>query len=592
MSHAARLAQASALLAEGRRDEAREALLRLAAGAPRDTAALALLARACALTGQFEQGAFHARRALAVDPACRPATDALMMALIGAGKPAQAVEAADAALALAPTDEALLLARCGALQAAGRCRDAIEGARAGLARHPERPGFAARLAGALGDVGRADEAFAILDQAWRNSPDDHTLAADACAIVVYASRAPAEARRAAFRRYGEMLERLAPSREPRHTNTPDPGRRIRVGFLSPDLRAHPVGRFIEPVLEGLSRERFEIVVYSTAAREDDLSARLRALPLTWKHTPTPDPNALSRAIFADRVDVLIELSGHSAGHALPSLHVRPAPVQVTYLGFPSTTGVRALGWRITDSLADPPGADAEYTERLARLAPCFLCYTAPPEAADARTPRESSDGARPFTFGSFNSISKLNDDVLRVWARILVDAPGSRLLLKHIALTHEQGRDILAERFEGAGVPRDRLDLRGPSPFAELLATYNEVDVALDPFPFNGATTTCDALAMGVPVVTLAGAPGAGRVGLSILTGAGLPELVARDEDEYVRLASAFASPEGRARLEALRRALPDRFRASPVCDGPSFAGRFGDALERMWREYCAAHAR
>ncbi len=584
-----RLEHAVALLNAGRAPEALGALRALAASRPGDPGVARVLARALALTGEFEQGAFHARRALKAWPEDAQSLDALARALLGLGRCDEAVGVYERAAAGAPDDPDTGAALCAALQAAGRYASATEAARRGLERAPTHPGLRLALAGALIDTGRSREAWDALGALAKERPDDYGAATTRCHASVYASGlTPAQAREP-FDAFGDLLERLAPSRAPVYRGSREPERRLRVGFISPDLRAHPVGTFMEAALTHLDREAFDVVVYSTAYAEDAVSARLRALPLRWVRAGALDANALARTIFADGVDVLVELSGHSAGHRLAALHARPAPVQATYLGFPSTTGARAIGWRLVDSLTDPPGnAEAWGHERLARVDPCFLCYRPPLEHAPPIAPDRRGRERRPIVFGSCNSVSKLNDDVVRAWARLLRETPGSVLLLKHVALGHEEGCALLAARFGAEGLGPDRLDLRGPSDYRSLLDTYNEIDVALDPFPFNGATTTCDALFMGVPVVSFAGDRSCARVGLSVLTAAGEPGLCAPDLDGCLVVARALAADA--PRLRGYRAGLRDRLLASALCDAPAFGARFGAALRMMWREYCGAH--
>lgn len=584
------LEHAVAMLNAGRAAEAAQALRRLAASRQRDPGVALALAHALVRLGEFEQAAHHARRAAAAFPDNPQPWAALGRALLGLGEATEAVGAFERAAAASPGDPSATAAVVEALQAAGRHRSAVALARQALARWPDHAGLGIALAGAQADLGRAGEALVALRDLARAHPDNLAVAASRCTAVVYAGGVTAPEAREPFDEFGALLDRLAPGKAPAHSNPRDPERRLRIGFLSPDLRAHPVGVFMEAPLTQLDREAFDIVVYSTSMREDAASARLAALPLAWKRVGALDANALAREVFSDRIDVLVELSGHSAGHRLAALHARPAPVQATYLGFPSTTGLRAIGWRIADSTTDPPGeAEAWGSERLERVDPCFLCWR-PPREGDAPPiePVRRGESARPIVFGSCNSVAKLNEEVVRAWARLLRETPGATLLLKHIALAHEEGRADLSSRFEAEGILSDRLDLRGPSDFRGLLDTYNEIDIALDPFPFNGATTTCDALFMGVPVVSCEGRRSSARVGLSILRAVGAPDLCAPDVDSC--LAKARSLAHDRAALREYRATLRGRLLASPLCDGPGFASRFGAALRRMWREYCAAH--
>jgi predicted O-linked N-acetylglucosamine transferase (SPINDLY family) len=278
--------------------------------------------------------------------------------------------------------------------------------------------------------------------------------------------------------------------------------------------------------------------------------------------------------------VLVDLAGHTGEYRLPVLNRRPAPIVCTYLGYPNTTGVPGVGYRIVDHLTDPPGAMA--TEELVRLDGCFVCYQPPADAPDVPVPQRAAP-----VFGSYNALPKMRPAVVDLWSRILREVPGSRLVLKNAALGAESTRRRVLAAFEACAVPPERLDLLAPeTALGGHLAQYGRVDVALDPFPYNGTTTTCEALWMGVPVVTLEGRAHAGRVGLSLLSAVGLGELVARTPDEYLRIAADLAAD--RPRLAELRRTLRDRVRTSVLTDAGSMARRLEDAYRRMWRRWCA----
>jgi predicted O-linked N-acetylglucosamine transferase (SPINDLY family) len=352
----------------------------------------------------------------------------------------------------------------------------------------------------------------------------------------------------------------------------------RIGFVSPDLRTHPVAFFLEPLLEGLDRLRMEVFVYHQSVQEDATTARLRAAagPERWRAKSWVNAAGLVAAIRADRIDVLVDLAGHTADQQLLALAARPAPVQVTWLGYPNTTGLAAMDYRIVDSITDPAGAEALATERLVRIDPCFLCYR----------PVRGVEGERrengPLTFGSFNNPAKLSGATVALWSRVLNEAPGSRLVLKGKALEAEGARRHVLGAFSRHGVAPERIELRGhTASLEEHLAGYGGIDVALDPIPYNGTTTTCEALWMGVPVVALRGDRHAARVGASILSAAGVPELIAESEEAYVGLARELAGDTGRR--GEYRGTLRRRVEASALCDERAFAARFAGALREVW---------
>jgi predicted O-linked N-acetylglucosamine transferase (SPINDLY family) len=301
----------------------------------------------------------------------------------------------------------------------------------------------------------------------------------------------------------------------------------------------------------------------------------------------PEATLAAQIRDVDRVDVLIDLALHSAANALLAFARKPAPVQVTWLGYPSTSGMAAaMDFRLTDPYLDPPGSgvEANYAERSLRLPRTYWCYAPPPDApdADAVAPPPPAGAAGYVTFGCLNQFSKVSSAARQAWARILADMPGSRLILHSLPGRH---RVRVAEEFARAGVDPRRMEWVDKLPTRDYFATYHRIDVALDPFPFTGGTTTCDALWMGVPVVTLAGHRAVARAGLSILSNVGLPQLIARDVDEYVRIATDLAGDAERS--AQLRATLRDRMRASPLMDAAQFARDFEEVIRTAWRRWC-----
>ncbi len=357
--------------------------------------------------------------------------------------------------------------------------------------------------------------------------------------------------------------------------------RIRLGYISPDLRSHSVAFFVEPVLAAHDRSRFEIFCYADVARPDAVTARLTALSHHWRKIDGVSDEELVALLRADDLDILIDLAGHTAGNRLLVLARRPAPLQVTWIGYPNTTGMSAVDLRITDPWADPPGeADTLHSERLVRLPSGFSVYQ-PPEDSPAPSPPPALRNGY-VTFGSFNNTAKLVPGVIEAWSTILHRVPNSRLLLKARQLADPETNEIFLRRFQAHGVPVERLRIFGPTEATpEHLARYSEIDIALDPFPFGGATTSCEALWMGVPVVTLRGDRHASRVGASLLHRVGLPELVADSVEALVEKAAELAADGDR--LVGLRLELRDRLRASSVLDSVRVTRELEAALLREW---------
>lgn len=374
-------------------------------------------------------------------------------------------------------------------------------------------------------------------------------------------------------------------------NRPDPARRLRVGILSPDFRKHSCAYFLEPILQHLDRSQFELYFYHDHFREDEVSARLRPLGAVWRNFVAQPGPAVEKVIRGDNPDILIDLAGHTGmTNRLPLFARRLAPVQINYLGYPNTTGVAAMDYRLTDAVADPEGdADRFVTEKLVRFAPTAWTYLPPPDAPEPQVPANASRDA--VTFGCFNSPAKLTDAMLALWGRILRETPGSRLRLKGRGLSEPSMQARYRERFARWDVPAERVELRDWAPDVKShLSAYHDVDITLDTFPYHGTTTTCEALWMGVPVISLAGDSHRARVGTSLLTAVGRPEWIATTPDDYVRLATNLARDP--ARLAAERAGLRTALLRSPLLDHAGQAARFGTALRACWAAWCGTQTK
>lgn len=370
-----------------------------------------------------------------------------------------------------------------------------------------------------------------------------------------------------------------------HANDPDRERRLRIGYVSPDFRAHSVAFFIAPILTRHDRQRGEVFCYANVRHADNVTARLRDAADHWRDIAFMSDAEVVTQIRKDRIDILVDLAGHTAHNRLCLFARKPAPIQVTYLGYPNTTGLSTMDYRLTDALADPPGkTEAFYSEELIGLPQGFLCYQ--PSVESPPVGRLPAPSAGYVTFASFNNATKVNQEVVRSWAGILEAVPDSRLILKASAFADEEARERLIAHFLAQGVGRQRLELIAwVSSSFKHLHHYHRVDIALDPFPYNGTTTTCEALWMGVPVITLAGETHAGRVGVSLLTRAGLPELIAESPEDYVKIAVTLASDL--KRLTDLRQGLRERLQRSPLMDAAGFTRSLEQAYREMWRKYC-----
>lgn len=537
------------------------------------------LGRLAAADRRMEEAVAHLQQAAEREPREATMHATLGDALVDARRYAEALEAFAAARALLPECAALRNNHAVCLIETGRRDEALvelEAMRADVAPIPE---LVFNLAGIYHEYGRTAEAIAAFQHRLRLTPRHEQTFDNLLLELNYSAGHGADEVFEWHRRYGETFARGYTL--PR----PDPAwpRRLRVGYVSPDFRAHSVAYFIEPILAHHDRDRFEVYCYHVHPRRDGVTARLRALADHWRDADELAPDALAAQVARDRIDILVDLAGHTADNRMQTFALKPAPVQATYLGYPGTSGLGAIDWHITDARADPPGeAERHNVERLALLPATYFCYR-PPADAPAVAPLPAGDSG-PVTFGSFNHFPKLSAPFLDAVARVLGAIPGSRLILKSRPLSNPSLARRVRERFDAAGIEASRVELRGWEPgVSDHLAIYGQVDIALDSFPYNGATTSCEALWMGVPVVTLAGDRHAGRMGASLLHAIGLEELVTRDEAQYVATAVALAGD--RVRLGALRAGLRGRMRGSPLMDEPRFARDLEALYERMWRE-------
>ena len=479
----------------------------------------------------------------------------------------------DAALRIRPGYAAAHSNRGNALKEAGRLQEALASYEAALRLKPDFAEAHANRGNTLTALGRLDEALASYETALGFKPD-HAEAHSNYLLALHYREADAGAILPAARRFGRLFAPASAVVAPRLG-----GRRLRIGYVSGDFRRHSVSYFFEPLLRHHDRERFELFAYSNNVGDDDTTRRLMAGFDHWRRIRGVGDETVADGIRADGIDILVDLAGHTAHNRLPVFARRPAPVQVSWLGYPGTTGLAAIDYRLVDAVTDPEGeADALATETLIRLSPGFLCYGPP---ADAPLPASRPAGGG-VTFGSFNNPAKLSPEAVALWAEILHRLPEARLLLKGRPFADGLARGIMEGRFAGHGIAAGRLELTGWLPGdGDHMATYGRVDVALDPFPYNGTTTTCEALWMGVPVVTLAGSRHAGRVGASLLHRLGLDDLVAGDPAAYIGIALGLAGR--RDRLAELRQTLRPRLAASSLGDAAGFARAVECAFHEMW---------
>jgi len=381
------------------------------------------------------------------------------------------------------------------------------------------------------------------------------------------------------RSWGTRQEIANAPRSPRVARSA--GARLRIGLVSPDFNQHSVAHFLEPVLRHYDRERFEFFAYYNNRRIDVTTRRMGDMVQWWRPIAGMTDGAAARLVDEDRIDVLVDLAGHTAGNRLGVFALRPAPVQATWLGYPTTTGLPQMDYRISDPIVDRDADEALNIERLVRLPRSYFCFQPAQNAPAVAMLPALSEGA--VTFGSFNNFAKVSDATLGLWSRVLLAVPGSRLVLKSRSLGNEEIRDRLLARLSSLGVDPGRiLAMSWEAQSSSHLATYHKVDIALDTFPYNGATTTCEALWMGVPVVTLSGSTHASRMGASILRASDLESFIARDEENYVETAARLAGDL--PGLQNLREGLREKLLGSALMDHAGYTKSFESALEEMAR--------
>ena len=536
--------------------------------------------------GQLDEAIAACRRAIFLRPNYPEAHNNLGVILTDKGQPDAAIAAYRQAITL-DRDYPEAHNNLGVvLKDKGQLNEAIATYRRAIALKPKFHQAYNNLGSALKDQGRLNEALGAYRQAIAIDPGFTMAHSNLVYSLYYHPDWNARAIFAEARRYDELHAQPLTGQRPPHTNDPEPDRKVRIGYVSPDFRYQAECYFVVPLIAAHDHRQFEIHCYSSVRNPDEMTRRHRAAADVWHDVPGLTDEQLAEKIREDRIDILVDLTMHMANNRLPVFARKPAPVQITWLAYPGTTGLTAIDYRITDAYMDEPGADEScYSEMSVRLPGCWCCYQ-PLTQTPVVAPVPSAAGL-PITFGSLNNFCKMNSQVLALWQRVLTAVPNSRLLL---LCPEDEERQVLAEEFEIQGISRDRVIFIAARARDSYLATYDQIDIALDPFPYNGITTTCDALWMGVPVLTLIGRMAHSRAGLSMLSTVGLPELAAQTEDDFIHKAIALA--RDLPHLEQLRSTLRERMIASPLMDGPRFAKDMESAYRQMWRMWCAKQNR
>ncbi len=544
------------------------------------------LAMTLLLLGRHEDSVQVSQRVIEQRPDSFEAYQSMGHALQKLRRHSEAAEAYRRAVELRPDDAQAHKDLGVALRDAGRYEAALSSLRQALELRPDYATAVNLIAGTLLDMGRLAEAIDTYRQGLALNPEGgFDIHSNLLLTLNYQAGSPPGALLAEARAFGEKAARKA-SPFAGHDNAPDPDRRLRVGLVSGDLGQHPVGYFLQNVLEALDPAKLDVFAYATAERKDALNQRLRRAIAHWHDArfAKMSDEALARQIRADGIDILVDLAGHTGHNRLPVFAWKPAPVQVSWLGYLGTTGLAAMDYLLDDAWALPAGEEAQFTETPWRLPESYLCFS-PPDSAVEVGPLPALDKGH-TTFGCFNNLNKITDDVVACWARVLQAVPEARLYLKTKSLEVPEARDTLLASFARFGIGPERLLIKGRfENHEEHFRAYHEVHIALDPFPYPGITTTVEALWMGVPALAMKGDRFISHQGETILHNVGLPQWIAADADDYAAKAAAFASDI--EALATLRAGLRERLLTSPLCDAPRFARNLEAAFRGMWQKWC-----
>jgi predicted O-linked N-acetylglucosamine transferase (SPINDLY family) len=570
-----------ALLAVKRYDDAIRACERALSLKPQYGEALYMLGLAWRYKGDFEKALEFYRKAVEAKPDHAEAWNALGMRLRDKGELAEALSCYNRALSINPSfadahnNVGLVLRDLGSLD------DALAAHQRASELLPGSAAVHSNIANVLKDMGNLDQAVESYRKALAIEADSR-IGSNMLYALLFDEKITARQLREEHRWWNDTFARPLARSIRLHSNDPDSGRRLRIAYSSPNLRAHPVGRFLFPLITNHDANQFEVFCYSDARRPDGVTELIKSRAGVWRETRGASDEQLAELIRQDGIDILIDTAMHMEDSRMLLFARKPAPVQVTYLAYAGTTGLETMDYRLTDAYLDPPGQDESiYSEKSVRLR-SYWCYQPAKDTPPVGPLPILASGQ--ITFGCLNNFCKMTPGTFAAWAEILRRVPKSRLILHTREGSHRQRT---RERFWAQGIAPDRIEFIEGLPMPDYFAKYNQIDIALDAFPYPGGTTTCDALWMGVPVVTLPRQSAISRGGLSILTFLGLPELISASPEDYVRIAAELAGDL--SRLSQLRSTMRERMKASALMDIQGFRRDVEAAYRQMWLNWCRA---
>jgi len=578
--------RANALRALYRADEALASCDRALALSPGHGGALNNRGTALLDLRRYDEAVASYDAALSSEPGCADVWCNRGDALLALERLDEALASYGRALALNTHLAEAWLGRVNVLIRTNALVEAFAACHRALAVEPNSPRALTLLGQCHASQGDSEQAVACYDRALAIRPEvEYAISSKIFALDCGANVGFAEHQAARAWWWQQIGSRIAGRPQPRHHNDRDPARRIVLGYVSADFRRHSAAFSFSPVLKNHDKSRFEVVCYSCSTTEDEVTGYFREIADRWRNASQWSDDRLAEEIRSDRVDILVDLSGHTDGHRLRTFARKPAPIQVTAWGHSTGTGLATIDYLFSDPVAIPAAVRHLFAERIYDL-PCLVIIDPPPPELLSPEPPVLSNGH--VTYGIFNRISKFSDDAVRVWARILRSDVRARLLIKHNAVSDASIRSMLRDRFAGHGVSADRIDLLGSTPRAEHISAYGQVDVCLDPFPQNGGVSTWEALHVGVPVVAKLGDGIPSRLSAAILSSIGMTDWVAADDDEYAEIALKLASMPDR--LLTLRQELPARIATSSRCNPQAYTNAVEDAYRTMWEDYCGGH--